>query len=478
MEESNTRENIATAASFEEVAIFVDPRKRVPIVLGIFAAITAGSLVTGALNTILPVICREIGGLEYFSLAFVAATFGGVLGSPIAGALSDVLNKKRLFIVSGIIAVLTMAMHAMAPSMFFIIALRFINSFSTSVILVTGLGFIASIFPPKERVKWLGFYGTAMALGSLIGPPLGSVCASGIGWRWFFYIVAAITLLGVADVAVMIPPIDTKKGAVKLDGPGLTVYAVLLVLLVVFINFGGSLFQYISVTGFILIVAIAALIFLFIQVEKKKGARAMIPLSLFGNPYFTLTFIGQFCGTGCKLPFYMYLSLYMQNVLGYSTTKAAAIVTIYAITAFVWSIVFAPLVAKSGRIKSWCLGAMFVLTAVGVICFLAGMFSLYSLPLIVILCALWGCASTMTNTTFTMIAQTTLPKEVIGIATGNIQLAMSLGSMITVAIYGAIISAYGDSLNMGITMSHLAGAVIGVIGIIAISCIKMPRKQS
>ncbi len=187
-----------------------------------------------------------------------------------------------------------------------------------------------------------------------------------------------------------------------------------------------------------LIVVAVIVGFIFVKVEQKKDARAIMPMSLFRDSRFTFTFIGEFAAIGAKVPFYIYLSLYLQKVLGYSTANAALVVALFAIAAVIFSLVFAPFAARTGLLKQSAFTATAILTAISIVAALAGFFSFYNLPFLIVVCILWGCASTVTNTSFTMIVQSTLPKEVIGTATGNIQLASSLGSMIMVAIYGGI----------------------------------------
>ena len=461
----------------ENVVLYVDPAKRIPLVLGMFAVLFLGALTTSALNTILPVIAKGIGGLDLFSLVFVAATFGGVIAAPIAGGFINVVNRRNLFLIASGLIIAIQILHVFVPTMGVMIAVRALSAIGLSFATVSGLSIIAFIFPAKERIRWVGFFGTMLASGSFFGPLLGGFLAGGIGWQWFFYLTAAIAMVGFVIAAINLPK-DNKvnRGAVKLDWGGLVLYAVLLLAAVTVISFAGKAFNWLSIATLGLIVVVVIAGFAFVKVEQKKDARAMMPMSLFRDSRFTLPFLAQFLATGAKVPFYIYLSLYLQKVLGYATTDAALVVTLFGAAAVVFSLFFAPFAARTGLVKQSAFAALVVLTAISIIAALAGFFSFYNVPMLIVMCIIWGCASTMTNTTFTMIVQTILPKEVIGIATGNIQLALSLGSMIPVAIYGAIINGYGANLNTGINVTYIVGAALGVFGIVIISMIKMPKK--
>ncbi len=161
----------ATKPAFNEsVELYVDPKKRIPLVLGMFAVLFLGALTISALNTILTVISKKIGGLDLFSLVFVAATFGGVIAAPIAGGFINVVNRKNLFLISSALVIVIQVLHVFVPTMGAMVAVRALSTICLGFATVSALSLIAFIFPTKDRIRWLGFFGTMLASGSFLDP--------------------------------------------------------------------------------------------------------------------------------------------------------------------------------------------------------------------------------------------------------------------------------------------------------------------
>ena len=475
--QAEVKKTTVNPAVDESVVLYVDPAKRIPLVPGIFAVLLVGGLTTSALNTILPVIATEIGGLDLFSLVFIAASFGGVLFSPIAGGFINVVNRKNLFLISSALVIVTQIAHVFVPTMGMMVAVRALNAVCATFANITGLSLIAFIFPKKDRIRWLGFYGTMIAVGSFFGPVIGGFFTDNLSWQWFFYVTVAIAIVGFVVVAIYLPRDDqVNRKAVKVDWSGLLFYGISLMAALYLISFGGKAFDWASITTLGLVIAVVIAGFAFVKVEQRKDERAMMPMSLFRDSRFTLTFIAQFAAIGPAIPFFMYLSLYLQKVLGYTATNAGLFAGLSGVAAVCFSLVFAPYIAKTGLVKQSAFTALAVMTVISILTALAGFFSFYSLPLLVVVCIIYGCATPITTTVYIMIVQSALPKEVIGIATGNIQLAMSLGSMVSVAICGAILNGYGANLNSGISTTYLVGVAMGIFGLTIIALIKMPKK--
>jgi len=419
----------------ESVGLFIEPKKRKLVVLGIFSVIVIGALSTAAINTILPVIAEEIGGLQYFSLVFVAGTFGSVIFTPIAGGMGDKFNRKNLFLVSSILVSISMFFHTIVTSMELLIVLRVVVSACLGVALVTGLSYIGLIFPAKERMKWIGYYGTMTAAGSFAGPLLGGYLTSSLGWRSFFYFTVLLAFIGILVFYYNVPNVKkTNSSNSKLDFGGIGLYAILLLSIISLSTFGGKMFDWLSLTTIILIGLILILGTAFVLYEKHRKEKAFMSIDLFKNANFSLAFVSTFLSVACKLPFYMYLALYLQNILGYTVAASSVILSVFGITAVIFSLIFAPFISKTGYVKQSALIAVVVLTSISALCWVAASNSFFNVALLIGICILWGAASTVTNTIFIMIIQTTLPREFIGIATGNIQLEMALGSMIPVSI--------------------------------------------
>jgi EmrB/QacA subfamily drug resistance transporter len=203
---------------------------------------------------------------------------------------------------------------------------RGIQAAGAAATMATNQGIITEVFPQSERGKALGFIGTAVALGSLIGPGLGGMMIGATKWEYIFLINVPVGLVALFYSFKLLPK-DLQGVRGKLDGFGALLFALTVVPL--FLSLSEALNRGFAdpliITGFI--VAIFSFI-AFILLEQKRK-HPLINLQIFMNKLFSLsilcgflTFVVLFCNN-IILPFYL------QDIMAYLPQQAGLIMMIY-----------------------------------------------------------------------------------------------------------------------------------------------------
>jgi len=183
----------------------------------------------------------------------------------------------------------------------------------------TSLALIAQAFQGKERGTAFGVFGAVTGAAVAVGPVLGGIITSGIGWKWIFFVNVPIG--AVAVFVTLTKVLDSRDpDATGVDWAGL-------------VTFSGSLFVlvYALVQGnekgwgsteiVALLAAAVALLVAFVIVELRQS-RPMLDLSLFRCPAFSGASIVAFTLSSSFFAMFLYLTLYIQDVLGYSPLQA------------------------------------------------------------------------------------------------------------------------------------------------------------
>ncbi len=232
-----------------------------------------------------------------------------------AGALADLFGRKRLFILG--IALFTVASTACgaANDALFLIIARGAQGVGGAMMFATALALLSQEFHGRERGTAFGIWGATIGAAVAIGPLAGGMLTSWLSWRWIFFVnipigVGAI-LLSLAQLRESSDPEHSR-----LDPIGLvTLTGGLLCLILALIE--GNSHGWSSTLIVSLFAAAAVLLGLFVA-SQARPRLTMIDLSLFSRPAFVGAQITAFAISSTLFAMFLYLTLYLQNVLGLS----------------------------------------------------------------------------------------------------------------------------------------------------------------
>ena len=275
-----------------------------------------------------------------------ALTFGGFL--LLGGRAADLLGRRSVFM--GGLALFTLASLAcgLAQSESWLITARAIQGLGAAIVSPATLSVITDLFEEgPERNKALGIWGAIGAVGAAAGVLMGGVLTSWLGWQWIFFVNVPVGAAAFALSRPLLPkPRRIAERFADFDLPGAVAVTSSLVLLVYAIvranDYGwGSARTILEFAGS------AALMAAFIVIELRT-ARPLVRLGFFRNRTPTgANIVGLLMGASLFAMFFL-LSLYMQQVLGYSALQAGAAYLAIALTTIFTAGLAAQLVTRVG----------------------------------------------------------------------------------------------------------------------------------
>ncbi len=182
--------------------MFADPRR----VAVAFCAIGA-FLHLYAPQAVLPMMAREYGvGAADASLIITAGTLAVAATAPFAGALSDVIGRKRLIVVAMALLLIPATMTALAVTLNEVIFWRFIHGLLLPPIFAVTIAYVGDEFPPNEANGVFGIYASASAIGGFLGRFVPGMLTDYVGWRGGFLALACGSLICLAMVTLLLTP--------------------------------------------------------------------------------------------------------------------------------------------------------------------------------------------------------------------------------------------------------------------------------
>jgi EmrB/QacA subfamily drug resistance transporter len=389
-------------------------------------------------NVALPSLSKDLhfspNNLQWVVTAYTL-TFGGLL--LLGGRAADIFGRKKLFTIAVALFSVASLLCGLAQTETQLIIARAIQGMTGALMSPVALSIVLSEFREgKERNKAMGVWGGVAAGGGAVGGLLGGILTEYLNWRWNFFVNVPIGLI-VAGMSMSLIPAhlgeETKRP--KLDVFG-AVFATSGLMSLVYglsrapiVGWGSN-----EVWGFI--GAGAALLVLFV-LNERRTKEPLMPLDIFkirnvagGN----LAFLGIACSL---FSMFFFMTLYLQNVLGYSPIKAGIsflpiTIIIGATSAFVSS-----MVGKIGYKPFMLAGPLLLATGLFTISATMKVGGTYWANVFpgLALCAL---GMGLTFVSGTLAATSGVPKHFSGLAAGILNTSQQVGGSIGLAILSAV----------------------------------------
>ncbi|MEA2467095.1 MAG: hypothetical protein QOJ57_1221 [Thermoleophilaceae bacterium] len=418
-------------------------------------------------NTALPHIAEDLdaglGGLQWVVDAYTLALASVVLT---AGSVADRIGRKRVFSVGMVLFTAASIACALAGSIVVLDVARGIQGIGGALLFATSLSLLAEAFPrPDERVKALAAYGASIGAAFAFGPLVGGALTSAFGWEAVFLVNVPLGIVGMIATARWVRE-SRDANARGLDWGGQATLSAALFLLVLGLlrgnEDGWSSAPIVAELG-----GAAVLMIAFVAIQRRVKF-PMLPLGLFRRPEFTGAQVAAFAISASFFALFLYMTLYLQNILGLSAIEAGLVYMPGTLVMFVVSGLSAQLASKVAP------GAMIAgglaLVAVGLAMFLGvEADSSWTAMLPGFLVASVGTG--VFNPAVSAVALGSAPQHMSGLAAGVNDTFRQAGIAVGVAAFGAMVpseaalgagdpSAYVDGLHTAL----LAGAALAAVG--------------
>ena len=430
-------------------------------------------------NVALPSIQRDLGTdlseLQWivtgYALSFAALMLTG-------GKLADLFGRRLIFVFG--LAVFTLASLAcgLAGSADVLIGARIVQGVGAALMNPATLSIISATFPPERRGTAIGIWAGVSALALAIGPLVGGLLTQHIHWGWIFFVNLPVGVIAIAASFLFIDESRDTSEVQKLDLPGLVTSGVGLFSL----TYGlieANTYGWTSgrIVGAFVVAAVALTAFVLLELHQRVP---MLDLSLFRSGTFAGANLVVLLVALAMFGVFFFVSLYMQNILGFSAVQAGA--AFLPMTVLI--ILIAPFAGRTtDRVGSrWLMTAGMVLVGVQLL-YLSrlGLGATFWNLLPGLLVGGIGMALTMTPSAAAAVRAVPVDKSGVGSAVLNA--FRQVGGSLGIALMGAIMASKAggrrtpEAFIDGFSTALVVAALIAFVGAVVAAALVRPHER-
>jgi EmrB/QacA subfamily drug resistance transporter len=430
---------------------------------GLFMIMLDNTVVNVALPSIQRDLDSDLSELEWIVTGY-ALTFASLM--LVGGKVADAYGRRLIFVVGIVVFTVASLLCGVAGSSEMLIGARVLQGAGAALMNPATLSIIAATFPPRERGTAIGIWAGTSALALAIGPLVGGLITEHLEWSWIFFVNIPVGVLAIVASYLFIDESRDETHA-SLDVPGLSASALgLFALTYGLIEANTYGWTSARIMGAFVVAAVALASFVVIERRRREP---MLPLDLFRNGTYTGANLVVLLVALAMFGVFFFVSLYMQNILGYSPVQTGA--AFLPLTIII--ILVAPIAGKtSDRIGSrGLMTAGMILVATQLVMFSRlGIDSTFwnLFPALVI----GGIGMALTMTPSAAAATRSVPVDKSGVGSAVLNSARQVGGTMGVAIMGAIMAGeIGDERTPEAFMQGFERALLVAAGIAAVGAV-------
>ncbi|MBI5351598.1 MAG: MFS transporter [Chloroflexi bacterium] len=418
----------------------------------ILVGMSASALMQTLVATSMPVIVRDLGGMNLYSWVFGGYMLASTITIPLFARLADIFGRRILYIVGLSIFLTGSALIGTASSMDLLVGYRILQGIGAGAVAPAALASIGDLFGDDERGKMFGIIGAVQVLANLIGPPLGGWITDTYSWRWGFYLVLPIGILAalLALVGLQNKSQFTNWKDLRLDWQGASIIGLGLCLgLVGFQIIGAGNILYGTITC-----AIGAVLLLLASQWEQKHSDPVIPIPLLQVPSMWKPVVGTLLLGLATNGAIAYFPLYLQKIFSQTATATGFALLPMLLMAGIASGIGGSLANRYPRQTQ---SAAWMLVTLGFT-----LLAIFHVENILIMAALIGAGLGLLLPIYLHSAQQTGGEAHLATASGLIQMARNMGGAMGIPLLGAWL-AMGENLPAFVSI-FVSLVFIGVLG--------------
>ena len=462
-----------------QVAIPLPKGKKNAVQLGCICMMLSVAMYGLVFATLTSPILKSVDAMGYVGLFSTLGAIGVSIMTPIGGKLGDLIGRRNIVVIPGIICAVAGFGFAFVRSLIPLMILRLIVSlaqgaFTAAPYIIAGL-----INERKDVPKAMGMLATAVAVGGFGGSIIAGILTD-MGLLTVAIIMPAIPLiLGIVLIGLNMPN-QKREGKVVIDVKGMVALIVALAGILLALNFGSSVgwTNPAIIAGFVIgIVALVALV----KIEEK-ASEPLIPLKLFKNKNYTVLLIVGFICYFYQNAMNVYAPIGAMQVMKAPTSAAGALqMPRTIITILLPTIAGAWVGKKTGNAwKAMAIGTGFVAIPMAIMAVMTN--SSASIIIYFVALSITGIAESFRAVSITPTAQGMLAPEDMGVGTSLVNFANSLAGTIAAAVYAVAYNASTASdptnpvlIQSGVKSVFWTATVVAVIGLLLVLFVVRPQ---
>jgi len=391
---------------------------------------------TSIVNVALPSIRHDlhfsVQNLQWVLSGYLL-TYGGFL--LLGGRAADLLGRRRVLVTGTVVFALASMACGLAQDSGTLIGARLVQGLGAAMMTPAALSILTTTFNEgTDRLKALGAWGALAGLSSGVGVLLGGLLAGGPGWRWVFFVNPPIALVILIATFRLVGD-DKKRARLTHFDTGGAILATGAMLLAIYALIRAPQVGWNTTRTIAELTGVGVLLVLFV-INERRHANPLVPLSIFRIKGLAAADVTQIIAMAGFYSMFFFITLYMQNVLRFSPTRAGAayvpVTVCVAISAGVCSKLFArigtrPIMVAGALIAA---GGVFWLSQISV----HGSYLTDLLPGLVIMALGLGAVFVGVQTA----ANAGVPPDKAGLAASLVNASFQLGAALGLAIFSAI----------------------------------------
>lgn len=408
-------------------------KRKVTIMFGIMAAMFFAAINQTITSTAMPRIISILDGMDYYTWTINIYLLTSTIATVLVGKLSDIFGRKPFILIGILLFMIGAFLTGTSSDVYQFIIYRGIQGIGAGIIQSTAFTAVGDLFAPRERGKWMGFMTAIFGFSSVLGPTLGGYLVDHMDWHWLFWIFLPLGIVAFIMILMLFPKVE-RRASEGIDYLGSLFITTTIVPLLLAFSWAGTEYtwgspQILSLLG---ATVVSAIIFVFVQSKVKNP---ILPLHLFKNSVVTISNIIGFIMNFGLMGAMIYISFFVQGVLGITPTLAGYVTMPMSIVMVVTSAIAGQLIAKKGKYKRYAL--------IGVPIMIAGMaimIVMNSVGIAILSMAVFGMGLGLAMPVFSLATQNAVSHKELGVVTASTQLFRNLGGTIGIAVMGTVMS--------------------------------------
>jgi MFS family permease len=261
------------------------------VCFGAFMGQLDASIVTLTYRPLAAEFHAGLAAVQWVSLAYLLVLIALLV--PV-GRISDVHGRKLVYVYGFVVFTVGSAACGLAPSLALLVAFRAVQAIGAAMLQSNGVALVRTSAPSSRLRAALGVQAGAQALGLALGPSLGGVIVTAVGWRWVFLVNIPIGLVALAAGTYLLPRTRDRSPAAAVDRPSVALLAVTTSTLLLGLSAaaGLALSGWVTVGLFALVAASGA----GFAARQRRCTRPLVEPALMRDPALSWGLTGALCG--------------------------------------------------------------------------------------------------------------------------------------------------------------------------------------
>jgi len=401
---------------------------------GLMISLFVAAMDSTVVGTALPTIARELGQFSLYPWVFSGYLITATTSVPVWGRLADMHGRRRVLLIGIAIFVVASMLCGASPGMGWLIAFRTLQGIGAGCIQPVVFTVVGDVFPIRQRARLTGFFSSMWAIAAIVGPVLGALFVSTIGWRWIFVVNLPIGVIATALVWGYREHRPEQPAPRELDLRSAVLLTGGITALLWGLGSGSA-----NARPMWPVVAAAAAVLVVFGVVESRARAPLLPLELLRNRVVgPAIFIGVLAGT-VMFGVTAYVPLFVQQVQGSSAYAAGAAVGAMSIGWPLASTAAGFLMVRVGYQRLVLAGGLMILAGTGLLALTTtgrDVLATSAASLVV------GAGMGAFTAPLLIVIQSSVDWGRRGAATALNQFARTIGGAVGVSLMGVVLQAY------------------------------------